>query len=78
MYFISIFHDHLGQGIHGVVQNSTTNNGNVVMMVQPGGAATNGNSTGTVSPSIQRIPLPGKYGIIFNYFYFWCYHKILF
>lgn len=46
-----------GQGIHGVVQNSATNNGNVVMMVQPG--ATNGNSTGTASPSIQRIPLPG-------------------
>merc|ERR1712001_647543 len=48
-----------GQGIHGVVQNSTTNNGNVVMMVQPGSAATNGSTTGTVSPSIQRIPLPG-------------------
>merc|ERR1712110_982430 len=47
-----------GQGIHGVVQNSATNNGNVVMMVQPGGA-TNGTGTGTVSPSIQRIPLPG-------------------
>ena len=30
------------------------------MMVQPGSAATNGNTTGTVSPSIQRIPLPGK------------------
>merc|ERR1719219_2153135 len=28
-------------------------------MVQPGSAATNGSSTGTVSPSIQRIPLPG-------------------
>ena len=54
------FHDYAGQGIHGVVQNSTTNNGNVVMMVQPGSAATNGSSTGTVSPSIQRIPLPGK------------------
>ena len=49
-----------GQGIHGVVQNSATNNGNVVMMVQPGGA-TNGTGTGTVSPSIQRIPLPGKF-----------------
>merc|ERR1711997_738392 len=47
-----------GQGIHGVVQNSATNNGNVVMMVQPGGA-TNGTGTGTVSLSIQRIPLPG-------------------
>ena len=49
-----------GQGIHGVVQNSATNNGNVVMMVQPGGA-TNGTGTGTVSPSIQRIPLPGTF-----------------
>merc|ERR1712110_482744 len=47
-----------GQGIHGVVQNSATNNGNVVMMVQPGGA-TNVNGTGNASPSIQRIPLPG-------------------
>lgn len=48
-----------GHGIHGVVQNSAaTNNGNVVMMVQPGGA-TNGTGAGTVSPSIQRIPLPG-------------------
>merc|ERR1719219_1357845 len=28
-------------------------------MVQPGSAATNGSTTGTVSPSIQRIPLPG-------------------
>merc|ERR1712020_602938 len=47
-----------GQGIHGVVQNSATNNGNVVMMVQPGGA-TNVSGTGNASPSIQRIPLPG-------------------
>merc|ERR1712165_150313 len=47
-----------GQGIHGVVLNSTANNGNVVM-VQPGNAATNGSTTGTVSPAIQRIPLPG-------------------
>ena len=30
------------------------------MMVQPGGA-TNGTGTGTVSPSIQRIPLPGTF-----------------
>ena len=29
------------------------------MMVQPGGSTTNGTATGTVSPSIQRIPLPG-------------------
>ena len=43
-----------------VVQNSATNNGNVVMMVQPGGSASNGAATGTVSPSIQRIPLPGN------------------
>ena len=31
------------------------------MMVQPGGSATNGTTAGTVSPSIQRIPLPGKF-----------------
>ena len=49
-----------GQGIQSVVQNSATNNGNVVMMVQPGGSQTNGTATGTVSPSIQRIPLPGN------------------
>merc|ERR1711997_1014397 len=48
-----------GQGIQSVVQNSAANNGNVVMMVQPGGSTTNGTATGTVSPSIQRIPLPG-------------------
>ena len=55
--FINIY---LGQGIQSVVQNSAANNGNVVMMVQPGGSATNGTTAGTVSPSIQRIPLPGK------------------
>ena len=31
------------------------------MMVQPGGSATNGATAGTVSPSIQRIPLPGTF-----------------
>ena len=55
-----LFSLHPGQGIQSVVQNSATNNGNVVMMVQPGGSQTNGTATGTVSPSIQRIPLPGK------------------
>ena len=50
-----------GQGLQSVVQNSAANNGNVVMMVQPGGSATNGTTAGTVSPSIQRIPLPGTF-----------------